>query len=906
MSIFTLIPIAMFLAFITPVIVIILHVTNRNKLAKMQKQIDDLGEQLAEIRANLRQAPDSETQQADEVEAETPAIVEPVATRVDDSTEAPAEDVDRKTTPAPVAAAANMQPAAESVGIGPPSRGTSPVDHFEDLLRRIGDVAKSYFTDGNLFVRIGILILFFGVAFLLKYAAENFNIPLEFYYMGAAAGGLALLMFGWRLRIAKPVYALLLQGGGIGVTYITIFAAYRLADLLPSFLTFTLLAFFSAFTVALALLQNSKALAIYALIGGFLAPFLASSGSGNYVALFSYYAVLNAAVLVVAWFRAWRSLNLLGFLFTFGVFVLWIAFDYSNEDLYPAMGFLLLFFLMYSLIGVLYALRQPEHLAGIVDGSLVFGTPVIVSGLLMVMLRQYDYGIAGATAAMGIYYVLLARFTWQRIGEEFRLMAEAMLAIGVVFATLAIPYALDGHWSSAAWALEAAGILWVSIRQNRFYAQCFAMLLQVGSGVLFFMRNIEDVGQTAWMNPAFLGGLFIALGAFISARMLYLQSASFRLRLLHIPFYLWAMGWWLVSVLVQIDEYVSNEIVACLILFTATSLILVYFDRIRQWNWLPAAISASLLLPALALLALYSLAGNSHILISPDFYFWVVALVANYWIIEKLELIDWSQGINLLLHTAFVVFVSLLLSTELLWLFDRKLAGHGEGFEALLAVIPLLAIYAAQQQYFPAIKRFGEKLQLGIIASLSVYLVFWSLLINISNSGDPSPLPYIPFINPVDLAHLVFFMLVLGSLRLTGTSVPVQRKHIMTLLATLGFIWLTAVLIRSLHHYLEIPFNSSSMLPDTRVQTAISILWTIIGMAAMLFASRRNYRPMWITGAVLVAVVLVKMFFVDLGASDTVERIVSFLVVGSLLVATGYFSPIPQKHNQPIQDESHV
>jgi uncharacterized membrane protein len=92
------------------------------------------------------------------------------------------------------------------------------------------------------------------------------------------------------------------------------------------------------------------------------------------------------------------------------------------------------------------------------------------------------------------------------------------------------------------------------------------------------------------------------------------------------------------------------------------------------------------------------------------------------------------------------------------------------------------------------------------------------------------------------------------------------------------------------------------MLGDTRVQTAISILWTIIGMAAMLFASRRLIRPAWIAGAALVGAVLVKMFFVDLGASDTVERIVSFLVVGSLLVATGYFSPIPPRQSGPVRD----
>jgi len=73
-------------------------------------------------------------------------------------------------------------------------------------------------------------------------------------------------------------------------------------------------------------------------------------------------------------------------------------------------------------------------------------------------------------------------------------------------------------------------------------------------------------------------------------------------------------------------------------------------------------------------------------------------------------------------------------------------------------------------------------------------------------------------------------------------------------------------------------------------------------MGAMLFASRNKLRPLWIVGAALVGVVLVKMFFIDLGASGTVERIVSFLVVGSLLVATGYFSPIPEKYAEPDEE----
>ena len=862
-----------------------------SRFRRLEKQLAELQEQLSAPRT-----PPADT-------AATAAAANAAVTGGQSAAAAaPRPAAEMPATPAPRAAAAGIRGATrDTASAAPPPRGANAIDRAEDMLRRAGRAVVSYFTDGNIFVRIGILVLFSGVAFLLKFAAENSAIPLEIRFLGAAFGGLLLLVFGWRLRFDKPLYGLLLQGGGIGVIYITIFAAFRLAHLLPPALTFGLLVFFAAFTVLLAILQDSRALAIFAVLGGFAAPFLASTGSGNYIALFSYYSVLNAAVFAVAWFRAWRSLNLLGFTFTFGVLVLWVVFDYRTIDLYPGLGFLLLFFLMYSLIGVLYALRQPQHLTGLVDGTLVFGTPVIASGLMMLMLRHLDYGIAIGSAAMGVYYLALARFAWRRIGAEFRLLAEALLAIGAVFATLAIPYALEGHWSSAAWALEAAGILWVSIRQRRFYAQCFAVLLQVGSGVLFLLRNIDETGDTAWLNPAFLGGLFIALGALISARMLYLQGRDFRLRALHLPFYLWGMGWWLLSALVQIDKYYRDLAVPLLLLFSLTAVALVYVDRLRRWDWLPASINAALLLPTLVLIALYSALANDHVLVAPDIYFWAAALAANYWMIARLETVDWPAWVNLTAHTLFVVFVAVLLSAELVWLFDALLRVEGEAYRALLALGPLLAMRAAQLAYFPAIKRLGERLQLSQIAALSVFLGLCSLLLNLANSGAATPLPYLPLANPVDLVQIAFFLLALDGLRRLPATFAVQREHLGILLAALIFVWLTAVLIRSMHHFLEIPFNTSRMLVDTRVQSAISILWTLIGMGAMLVAARRSLRPLWIAGAALIGVVLVKMLLIDLDASGTIERIVSFLVVGALLVATGYFSPLPPRRSHAEQ-----
>ena len=521
----------------------------------------------------------------------------------------------------------------------------------------------------------------------------------------------------------------------------------------------------------------------------------------------------------------------------------------------------------------------------------------------MAMLRHYDYGIAIGSACLGLYYVLLARFLWQRGGDMLRLIAEAMLAIGVVFATIAIPYSLDGHWTTATWALEAAGILWVSIRQQRLYAQWFAILLQVGAGVLFLFRNAFDLGTTAWINPAFLGGVFVALGAFISARMLYLLLNDSKMKLLHIPFFIWAMGWWLFSALIQIDRYIDESIIAALILFTTTAALLVYLDRLRQWLWMPASIGAALLLPVLILLAFVSILDNEHVFVYPDVIFWVLALFASYQIIVKLETVEWSNRINLLSHTLFVFFLACLLSFELTWFVENTLAGTGQGFVALLTIFPLLFIYATRLGKVPAISRFGEDLQKPIIVSLSILLLAWSLLVNIFSNGDPAPLPYLPLFNPLDIAHVALFVSLIRSIKLFGIKLNNQFYPVFVILAGTAFIWITAVLIRSLHHYLDIPFDLSIMLQNTRVQTAISILWTVIGMATMLITSRRSIRKAWIAGAVLVTVVLIKMFFVDLGASGTVERIVSFLVVGGLLVAMGYFSPIPKKPEA--SEESH-
>jgi uncharacterized membrane protein len=109
------------------------------------------------------------------------------------------------------------------------------------------------------------------------------------------------------------------------------------------------------------------------------------------------------------------------------------------------------------------------------------------------------------------------------------------------------------------------------------------------------------------------------------------------------------------------------------------------------------------------------------------------------------------------------------------------------------------------------------------------------------------------------------------------------------------FIALNGVLLRTLHHYADVPFRLESMMRSMLVQAAFSLFWSLLALAAMVTATRRGTRPLWMVGAVLLAVVVGKLFLIDLANTGTVERVISFISVGVMVIVIGYFAPVPPK-----------
>jgi uncharacterized membrane protein len=110
---------------------------------------------------------------------------------------------------------------------------------------------------------------------------------------------------------------------------------------------------------------------------------------------------------------------------------------------------------------------------------------------------------------------------------------------------------------------------------------------------------------------------------------------------------------------------------------------------------------------------------------------------------------------------------------------------------------------------------------------------------------------------------------------------------------------LNGTLLRTLHYWAGVPFSLPAMLASTLVQTALSIFWASLSLMTMLTATRRGIRAAWLLGAGLLAIVVVKLFVVDLSSIGTVERIVSFVGVGTLMLVLGYFSPLPPAAEPP-------
>jgi uncharacterized membrane protein len=863
-------------------------------LGVVRMRVDDLFKELDRLKKEFRRRQDAPTAPAPprEVTLDSAAIEYPEYGRAHSEMQAqpdrPWKEIEPSTPePSP----------PPRVPLSPATAAAKSSDNEPALIAAI----RNFFTGGNTLVRVGVIVLFFGVAFLLRYMAEHSHIPIEVRLTGVALASIALIIFGWCLRKTRGGYALALQGGGVGILYLIIFAALRLYSILPAAIAFPLLALIAILSAILAILQNSMSFALLAVSGGFLAPVLASTGQGSHVVLFSYYAVLNAGIVAIAWFKAWRPLNVAGFVFTFAIGTAWGVLQYRTEDFATTEPFLILFFLFYLGIAILFTLRQPRKTIGYIDGTLIFGTPILAFSLQSAMLHDHLMSLAYSAIVLSALYLTIAYLLKRRQGDSHKLLFESFMALSVAFLTLAVPLALDARWNAATWALEGTALIWVGCRQNRLLPRLFGALLNVAAACLALSEF--KMGSDYLVLPLgnYLGILVQSGAAIFSARTLQVNRQHLKeLEPLVRDALFWGgLALWILASVSELHRYVpAYQMAATLLLVTFTTLGSSEIHRRTQLG--AARVAALLQLPAMLGFAVYAGFNLPHPFADGGWWGWPPAFAAVYFLMFRHEG-EARASLARALNSSAVWLFCALLSWEFAWQVKAHIAVGETWPTAAWVVIPALFLWrlpklVTRVRWPFARNREGYLFVAGV--GVALYLAAWSLFTNVTSAGDTAPLPYVPLLNPLDLAQVLVLLALFRYWRFLRAvdspgSARIDHRVPLPALATLAFIWLNDLLLRSLHQWFGVALDLENLMASTLVQTCLSLFWTVLALITMLIAARKRERVVWLAGASLLVVVIAKLFLIDLSRIGSVERIISFVGVGLLMLVVGYFSPLP-------------
>ncbi|QQD28121.1 DUF2339 domain-containing protein [Pseudomonas simiae] len=971
---------------------------------KQARQLDTTQKSLIALGERLRQLEVPAPASSVKVEPSVPESA-PVAKPPELVWELPAEL-------APVTRGAEpSQPLPDDVWAPAPTPKEPAIPRGPNLIERAIEGARNWLFGGNTVLRVGVVLLFLGLAFLLRYATEGMVVPIELRYAGVAAAALGLLGLGWWLRLRNGNYGLMLQGAGIAVLYLTVFAAMRLHPLIDPGAAMGLLVAVTVCSAILAITQDAIGLACAAALGGFAAPILVSTGAGSHVALFSYFALLNAGILTIAWFKAWRLLNVIGFVGTFGIGFAWGMRAYTPELLWSTEPFLILFFLMYLAIGLLFARRKlletqdaPEDASrgaqlrwsaakgDYVDGTLLFGPPLVGFGLQFALVQHLEFAAAFSALGLGIIYMVLARVL---SGGRALLLTETCLALGVIFASLAIPLGLDARWTAAAWAVEGAGIFWLGLRQHRPVARAFALLLQLGS-LLAFLGELRNGQDTLLQGPP-LGALllgaallfsfyqihnaapqqtrrwerlgapglavlglgcayllaplvFSTQGSIVSWSVAGLATVWAGLRIgspwvvrcgvavqvlagalfaldpvnnawtpliialaamlgawclprgrLSAGLLAWGVAWWALAVIIEVWRLAPAALHASLLVLAAALSVVIWTALALRLRWAALGIASTLLMPAVGLVLLGAWTEYYHPAAQFGWLAWWVVFVVHFISLRHLSTVVPGKVLSaahVLGCWMLIGVLALELRYGLLVLSSEYNAWRWLGW----AILPsLYLVLAAAPRHWPwPVSAYPREYRVFAALPLAVLMLGWFWLANIFSDGTAKPLPYVPLLNPLDLG-LLFALL---GIYLWSRSAAPERGPRVELIAqgVAGislFAFFTALVMRTAHHWGGVPFHLDALLESMLVQAGLSIVWTLIALGLMIGGHLRHRREVWLIGAALIAVVVAKLFFVELSNRGGLARIVSFIGVGGLLLVVGYFAPLPPKRVEP-------
>ena len=391
----------------------------------------------------------------------------------------------------------------------------------------------------NLFGKIGILIFIIGIGFFVKYAIDqNWINETARTLMGYAVGA-GMLVLAERLHKRYHTFSSLLAGGAFGIYYLITAIAFHYYALFSHTIAFVILCVTTIFMSAVSVLYDRKELAVTALVGGFIAPFIISTDSSSIISLQIYITILNIGMFCLAMYKKWAILPMVSFAFTYiilwGTTALGSFSDSEAGTTYPTLfAFATLFYVIF-LLPVVFILRTQYGantrlgLLGIITANsfmyLIYGD---------FLLQQFEASsdttayLAFFIAAVNLAIHLYLRFRVE--GQDT--LRNLMLGLAVTFASMGIPILFSAANVLMVWAAESVLLLWLFTKEkNRIYELASAVLLLLTLGALAYYRTtdtfIHDTGESLFFNGAFFVTTFVSIAYYVVAVIMQFNKELF-------------------------------------------------------------------------------------------------------------------------------------------------------------------------------------------------------------------------------------------------------------------------------------------------------------------------------------------------------------------------------------------
>lgn len=534
------------------ILIVVVWISLYSHISKMNTHMDSLRKDLYSLRKYIEtQLEELRRQQATTTSSGEKPVEMVVGKMTEEIVERPVEK--------PVEKAEEVIPAVEKpveskpeevvppVGIGDKKVVSKPQIKPFGLVEEKKKVDYEKYIGENLFGKIGILVLVVGMGLFVKYAIDKDWINEIFRtVLGFVVGG-GLLFLSQRLKNTYRTFSSLLAGGAFAIFYVTVGIAYHYYGLFSQTAAFIILVVLTVFMSLLSALYDRRELAVIALIGGFIAPFLVSNGMGNYLVLLTYMTILNMGMFGLSLYKKWGELPLICFVATYVIMLGYSLVADLDIARSTQLVHMLLFSILYYLIFLLPVvsilrtdnrkMNQPLMIVVVLNNFFF-----LYFALWYLKDLQLAYNLKGAVTLFIALVNACIAFVIRSRQSDAGFLFTALIGMALAFVSITIPIQLDGTFITLLWATEMVVLLWIFIK-FRFPVYEYFTIILIFLTIISFLMDIEDVlvdglTEPLLMNGTFMTGLFagLAFGVFFwlmeREKELFRQAANLK----YIPF----------------------------------------------------------------------------------------------------------------------------------------------------------------------------------------------------------------------------------------------------------------------------------------------------------------------------------------------------------------------------------